>query len=103
MPNEMIERVITFVKETAEKFGATPGSYVFRNNTQGGPDDENRAYFGFVQPEEGPSGAYQDFSLVLFPGGDDQKWIVGVVVGSSGFRNDYELATFPGLRRLLQI
>jgi MoxR-like ATPase len=99
MPNEKIERVITFVKETAEKFGGTPGSYVFRNSTQNGPDDENHACFGFVQPDEDPSGAYHDFSLVVFPGGEDQKWVVGLVVGSSGFKNDYELATFPGLRR----
>jgi hypothetical protein len=100
MGNEKVERVIAFVKETAEKFGGVPGSYVFRNNAQNGPDDENRAYFGFVQPEEAPSGAYHDFSLVLFPGGDDQKWIVEVGVGSSGFKNDFDLATYPGLRRM---
>ncbi len=78
MPIERIERVIAFVKETAVKFGAKPDSYVFRNNAKSGPDDQNRAYFGFVQPDETPSGAYHDFSLVLFPGGDDQKWIVEV-------------------------
>ncbi len=100
MPNEKIERVIAFVQETAEKFGGSPGSYVFRNNVQNGPDDENRAYFGFVQPDEPPSGAYHDFSLILIPGDAGQKWIVGLAVGSSGFKNDFELATFPGLRRL---
>lgn len=100
MPIEKIERVITFVKETAEKFGGSPGSYVFRNNAQNGSDDENRAYFGFLQPDEASSGAYHDFSLVIYPGGVDQKWIVEMGVGSSGFKNDFELATFPGLRRL---
>ena len=100
MSNEKIERVITFVKETAEKFGATSSSYVFRNNAQNGPDDESRANFGFAQPDEAASGAYHDFSLVILPGGEGQKWIVGIVVGSSGFKNDYELSTFPGLRRL---
>lgn len=100
MPTEKIERVIAFVKESAENFGGGPGSYVFRNNAQNGPDDEHRASFGFVQPEEAATGAYHDFSLMLFPGGVDQKWIVGLVVGNSGFKNDFELSTFPGLRRL---
>lgn len=95
-----IQDVIDFVKTRAAEFGAKPTSYVFRNNAQNGPDDENRAYFGLIQPDEAPSGAYHDFSLVLFPGGPNQKWIVEVGVGSSGFKNDFELATFPGFRRL---
>lgn len=100
MPQEKIQRVISYVKDTASKFGAKPDSYVFRNNANSGPDDQNRAYFGFVQPDEAPNGAYHDFSLVLFPGGVDTKWIVELGVGSSGFKNDFDLATFPGLRRL---
>ncbi|MEO5860290.1 MAG: AAA family ATPase [Pyrinomonadaceae bacterium] len=40
---------------------------------------------------------------MLFPGGVDTKWIVELGVGSSGFKNDFDLATFPGLRRLFAI
>jgi hypothetical protein len=100
MPTDKIERVIGFVKDTAEKFGGSPGSYVFRNNAQNGPDDAGRAYFGFVQPDETPNGPYHDFSLVLYPGGEGKKWMIRMGVGTSGFKNDFELATFPGLRRL---
>ncbi len=100
MAVEKIQRVISYVKDAAARFGAKPDSYVFRNNANNGPDDQNRAYFGFVQPDEAKSGAYHDFSLVLFPGGNHQKWIVEVGVGSSGFKNDFDLATFPGLKRL---
>ncbi len=99
-----INEVIDFIKQRATDFGAkTDGplkSYVFRNNAKDGPSDQNRAYFGFIQPDEEPSGTYHDFSFVIFPGADHNKWIVEVGVGSSGFKNDYELATFPGLRRL---
>jgi hypothetical protein len=38
---------------------------------------------------------------VIFPSAEDNKpWLVCLGVGSSGFKNDYELATYPGLRRL---
>src|SRR5687767_728358 len=95
-----IQDVIDFVKTRAAYFGAKPTSYIFRNNAGNGTDDQNLAYFGFIQPDDAPSGAYHDFSLVLFPGGPNQRWIVELGVGSSGFKNDFELATFPGFRRL---
>ncbi len=39
--------------------------------------------------------------MVFFPAGDDvHKYIISVGVGSEGFREDYELATTPGMRRL---
>jgi MoxR-like ATPase len=100
MPTDKIKRVIAFAKEIAEEFGAAPGTYAFRNNARNGSDDSNRAYFGFVQPDEPPSGPYHDFSIVLYPGGDGQKWLIRMGVGTNGFKNDFELATFPGLRRL---
>lgn len=99
-----LQDVIDYIKKRAGDFGAKPEgptcSYVFRNNTKEGASDANRAYFGFIQPGEEASGAYHDFSFVIFPGVEDKKWIVEVGVGSSGFKNDYELATFPGLRRV---
>ncbi|MCX7929049.1 MAG: AAA family ATPase, partial [Patescibacteria group bacterium] len=89
-----------------ELFGAKTDNefnkpYVERNNT--GPDalKDNGAFFGFIHPEEEPSGPYHDFSFVIFPSTEKGKaWLVCLVVGSLGFKNDYELATYPGLRRL---
>lgn len=58
------------------------------------------AYFGFVNPEEERTGAYSDFSLVVFPQIDCKYCVLSLGVGSSGFKNDYEYATLPWLKRL---
>lgn len=102
----IIENIRQFIKEKAEQFGAKTDnefnkSYVERNNT--GPEalKDNGAFFGFIHPEEEPSGPYHDFSFVIFPSAEEGKpWLVCLGIGSSGFKNDYELATYPGLRRL---
>jgi len=101
----LIENIRQFVKEKAKQFGATTEgefnkSYVERNNT--GPEalKDDGAYFGLIQPEEEASGPYHDFSLVIFPTSQNKPWLVCLGVGSSGFKNDYELATYPGVRRL---
>lgn len=61
----------------------------------------NVQYFAFINPIEATSGPYSDFSLVFFPAGNEEdKYIMSIGVGSEGFRNDYELATMPGMRRL---
>ena len=66
-----------------------------------GYGDNNVRYFAFINPIEAISGPYSDFSLVFLPAGDeDDKYIMSLGVGSEGFRNDYELATTPGMRRL---
>src|SRR5690606_21203612 len=57
------------------------------------------AYFGFIHPEEETSGPFHDFSLTIFPNDQNKPWLVCLGIGSSGFKNDYELATYPGLRR----
>lgn len=101
-----IESIRQFIKEKAEKFGARTDqefnkSYVERNNT--GPEalQDNGAYFGFIHPEEEPSGPYHDFSFVIFPSVEEGKpWLVCLIIGSLGFKNYYELATFPGPKRL---
>ena len=74
--------------------------YVERNNTGQEALKDNGAYFGFIHPEEEASGPFHDFSLAIFPNDQDQPWLVCLGIGSSGFKNDYELATYPGLRRL---
>lgn len=100
-----IENIRQFIKEKAEQFGAKIDNefnkpYVERNNTGQEALKDNGAYFGFIHPEEEASGPYHDFSLTIFPNDQGKPWLVCLGIGSSGFKNDYELATYPGLRRL---
>ena len=62
--------------------------------------DGNVQYFGFINPIEAPSGPYSDFSLVFLPTGKEDIYVMSIGVGSEGFRNDYDLANTPGMRRL---
>lgn len=100
-----IENIRQFIKEKAEQFGAKTDNefnkpYVERNNTGQEALKDNGAYFGFIHPEEEASGPFHDFSLTIFPNDQNKPWLVCLGIGSSGFKNDYELATYPGLRRL---
>lgn len=101
----MIENIRDFIKEKAEEFGARNDNefnkaYVERNNTSQESLRDNGAYFGLIHPEEELSGPYHDFSIAIFPSDQGKPWLISLGVGSSGFKNDYELATYPGLRRL---
>ena len=100
-----INNVREYIKEKAEEFGARADNvynkpYVERNNTGQDALKDNGAYFGFIHPEEEVSGPFHDFSLTIFPNNQDSSWLICLGIGSSGFKNDYELATYPGLRRL---
>lgn len=100
-----IENIRQFIKEKAEQFGAKIDSdynksYVERNNTGQEALKDNGAFFGLIHPEEEVSGPFHDFSLTIFPNDQNKPWLICVGIGSSGFKNDYELATYPGLRRL---
>lgn len=100
-----IDTTREFIREKALEFGAKPNvefnkPYVERNNTSSEALKDNGAYFGFIHPEEEASGPFHDFSLTIFPNDQDKPWLVCLGIGSSGFKNDYELATYPGLRRL---
>jgi len=100
-----IENIRQFIKKKAEQFGAKTDNefnkpYVERNNTGTDALKDNGAYFGFIHPEEETSGPFHDFSLTIFPNDKGKSWLVCLGIGSSGFKNDYELATYPGLRRL---
>jgi len=100
-----IDNIRQFIKDRAIEFGAKPDiefnrPYVERNNTGQEALKDNGAYFGFIHPEEEASGPYHDFSLTIFPNEIEKPWLVCLGIGSSGFKNDYELATYPGLRRL---
>lgn len=100
-----IENIRQFIKEKAEQFGARTDNefnkpYVERNNTGQEALKDNGAYFGFIHPEEETSGPFHDFSFAIFPNDQNKPWLVCLGIGSSGFKNDYEIATYPGLRRL---
>lgn len=103
--NMSIENIRQFIKEKAEEFGAKKDTefnkpYVERNNTKQDALNDNGAYFGFINSEEEASGPFHDFSLTIFPNDQKKPWLVCLGIGSSGFKNDYELSTYPGLRRL---
>ena len=100
-----IENVREFIKEKAQEFGAKTDNefnkpYIERNNTGHEALQDKGAYFGFIHPEEDASGPFHDFSLTIFPNDQGKPWLICLGIGSSGFKNDYELATYPGLRRL---
>lgn len=100
-----IEIIRSFIKEKAADFGAKAEvefnkPYIERNNTGQEALKDNGAYFGLIHPEEDTSGPYHDFSMVLFPNELNKPWLICLGTGSYGFKNDYELATVPGLRRL---
>lgn len=96
-----IENIRQFIKEKAELYGAKIDSYQFRDNTEISFNTNTPgAYLGFVEFEEGHSGVYHDFSFVIFPSDlEANQIIVTLGIGSQGFKNDYNLATYPGLRR----
>jgi 5-methylcytosine-specific restriction protein B len=103
--DNMIAIIREFIKEEAARFGANTENnfnrpYIERNNTGFDALRDNGGYFGFIHPEEETSGPYHDFSLTIFPNDQGDPWLVCLGIGSSGFKNDYELATYPGLRRL---
>ena len=100
-----IDNIRTFIKTLAEEFGAKTNNefnkpFIERNNTNANALKDDGAYFGFIHPEEEPSGPFHDFSLTIFPNDQNKPWLICLGIGSSGFKNDYELATYPGLRRL---
>ena len=99
-----MQEFIKDFEEWAESFGAEPNGIncFLRKNIGNEAFANGGAYFGYVQPEEGASGAYHDFSLVIFPDNENGDWVVSLGIGSLGFRNDYELAAQPGIRRHFQ-
>ena len=105
-----VKELFQKVKEEAEKFGMVAkndaktiinekGNTIIRNNTADLAYADGKAYFGFVGPEEETSGAYSDFSFVIFPEQELGTCVVALGVGSMGFKNDYQQAMLPGLRR----
>ena len=78
------------------------GNTIIRNNLFDISFNDGSAFFAFLSSDEETTGPYSDFSFVVFPDKKDDvsACVVALGVGSSGFRNDYQLASLPGLRRL---
>lgn len=75
------------------------GNTIVRNNLLDVSFSDGSAYFGFIGDEEETSGAYSDYSFVVFPEPELGACVVALGVGSLGFKNDYQLASLPGLCR----
>lgn len=99
---------VKIFEENIKKFGGVgrgeKHKYVMRNNTSN--PSEKGAYFGCIAEGEDASGAYSDLSIVVFPSNEpnssDDRWFISLAVGSLGFKNDYDLVTLPGTRRLFR-
>ena len=103
---EFVDLMDKFFFPTADKFGGKVRSdklnYVKRKNIND-PFPDTGAYFGCINEGEEPSGPYSDLSIVVFPSNEknieSDRWIVALVIGSLGFKNDFDIATVPGTRR----
>lgn len=102
--NEFIDKV----KSQSERFGFCFESQtrktknaVWRKNIHPEKEEDFRkgAYFGLVNADEEPTGAYSDFSLVIFPNAECSHFVIALGVGSLGFNKDFTVATLPWLRR----
>lgn len=100
-----IEEILNFIKVEAEKFGARntdeiTKSYVIRNNTNDDALNDKGGYFGFIHSNEEAAGPFHDFSITVFPAKENLPWLLCLGVGILGYKNDYENASIPGIRRL---
>lgn len=97
---------IQYFENKIDEFGGVSRGnkkYVLRRNVNT-PFPEKGAYFGCINEGEDVSGAYSDLSIVIFPSNEpidaDDRWIIALGVGSLGYKNDYDLVSIPGTRRL---
>ena len=99
--NEFIEKV----KNKSESFGFCFNSQprktknaVWRENIhpEKEADFKKGAYFGLVNVDEESTGAYSDFSLVIFPNAVCSHFVIALGVGSLGFNKDFTVATLRG-------
>ena len=91
------------IPQNGEKEASNPkGNAIVRKNIKADAFKDGKAFFGFINKGEETSGRYSDFSYVVFPDDMDnvKTCVVALVVGSNGFKNDYEVSSLPGLRRM---
>ena len=94
------------VKEKAIDFGMKEkgirgANAIVRENLECQAFSDGKAFFGFIRIEEENSGVYSDFSFVVFPDNCEhvENCVICLGVGSQGFKNDFQLALRPGIRR----
>lgn len=93
------------VSEKAKEFGLIPrnedpkGNAIIRKNLFDKDPNNQLPFFGFCSKDEEITGLYSDFSFVVFPEKELGVCVVSLGVGTLGFKNDYQLASQPGLRR----
>lgn len=104
-----LDKFIDEFKKQSENFGFCFESQskkiknaVWRQNIHPEKEEEFKkgAYFGIINANEEPTGAYSDFSLVIFPNIECSYFVIALAVGSLGFNKDYTIATSPWMRRL---
>ena len=101
-----IYKYTNFFEEKIKEFGGVSRGapkYVIRKNINS-PFPDKGAYLGCINEGEDVSGAYSDLSVVIFPSNEaediNDRWIIALGVGSLGFKNDYNIVSLPGTRRL---
>lgn len=97
---------IQFFEDQIASFGGVVRGnkqYVMRKNVNT-PFPDKGAYFGCINEGEDATGAYSDLSVVVFPSNEpnnaDDRWLIAFGIGSLGFKNDYDIVSLPGTRRL---
>ena len=113
LSEEYFDTVIDFIKKTCEEFGGklidgdsiknvNEGFYKLRNNSYR-PPSENQRFISITSAEEPKSGAFQDFTVTIFPSKiENSSSIICFGIGSNGFNKDYDIARRPGIRRNIQ-
>lgn len=91
--------ILTQSLKDKENRRGTPNA-MKRSNVSSLSFADGKAYFGYVRPEEAPSGAYYDLSFVIFPQEESGRCVVSIGVGSAGYQRDYDLASTAGTRRM---
>lgn len=91
--------ILTQALKDKENKRGTPNA-MKRSNISSLSYTDGKAYFGYVRPEEAPSGAYYDLSFVVFPQENSGKCVISIGVGSVGYQRDYDIASTAGTRRM---
>lgn len=101
--------LIAEVERQSKEFGfcfkdqtRKPKNAVWRENIPEKNEEEFRknAYFGIINADQHDKGAYEGFSLVVFPNAEcTTHFVIALCVGTGGFGNDEYDASSPHLRR----
>ena len=113
LTQEYFENVVNFIEKTCLEFGGKKidgdslknideGFFKLRNNGYN-PPNENQRFISITSTEEPRSGAFQDFTVTIFPSKiEKNSSIVSFGIGSNGFKRDHDIARRPGIRRNIQ-